>query len=254
MSDRATPGNPTPPGWPGPDFELFVMNADGSRPTQITFNDRDDETPVWSPDGKQIVFARDHDPVRGQVDNDILTMKADGTRERNLTNSPGVHDVEPDWSPDGDRIAFAGERDGDSEIYTLKPDGSRLRQLTANTAWDGEPSWSPDGRRIAFTSDRDATEETPFQSEIYTMRADGDDQTRLTFDDLSDFHPAWSPDGRRIAFASFRDATPGRPRQRGGLHDARRRPPAHQPHPDLRVRQLPRLAAARRRHHRRLSS
>ena len=202
MSDRAGPGNPTL------DFELFVMNADGSQPTQITFNDLDDEFPAWSPDGRMIVFSRDFNPVRGEFDNDILTMKADGTRERNLTNSPGVQDVDPEWSPDGDRIAFASERDGDAEIYTLKPDGSRLRQLTANAAWDVEPSWSPDGRRLAFTSDRDATAETPFQAEIYTMRADGDDQTRLTFDDLTDFVPAWSPDGRRIAFATFRHATP----------------------------------------------
>ena len=37
-SDRATPGNPTPPGSTGPDFEVFVMNADGSHPTQLTFN------------------------------------------------------------------------------------------------------------------------------------------------------------------------------------------------------------------------
>ena len=75
MSDRATPGNPTPPGFPGPDFEIFVMNADGSNQTQITFNDRDDEAPAWSPDGSMIVFSRDLDPVRGQVDNDIYTMQ-----------------------------------------------------------------------------------------------------------------------------------------------------------------------------------
>ncbi len=208
MSDRATPRNATPPGFPRPDFEIFVMNADGSNPTQITFNDRDDEAPAWSPDGRMLVIQRDLDPVLGESDYDILTMKADGTRERNVTSSPGIHEVDPDWSPNGGRIAFASGRDGDDDIYTMKPDGSRVRQLTSNTApSDGEPNWSPDGRRIAFTSSRDATDATPFQAEIYTMRADGEDQTRLTFHDLTDFRPAWSPDGRSIAFASFRDAT-----------------------------------------------
>jgi Tol biopolymer transport system component len=208
MSDRETPSNPVPPGFPGPDFEIFVMNADGSNPTQITFNELDDEVPAWSPNGKRIVFKRDFDPVRGQFDDDILTMRANGAGERNLTSSPGVQDYDPDWSPDGRRIAFTSERDGDAEIYRMRTNGSRVRQLTFNDGpFDGGPNWSPDGRKIAFDSDRDATEQTPFQVEIYTMRADGGDQTRLTFDDLSDFLPAWSPDGREIAFTSFRDVT-----------------------------------------------
>jgi Tol biopolymer transport system component len=205
MSDRATPGNPTPPGFPDPDFEIFVMNADGSNPTQITFNEYDDDAPAWSPDGKQIVFQRDFDPVRGESDYDILTMHANGTQERNLTSSPGVQDTDADWSPDGGTIAFVSN----DQVNTITPDGSGARRLTVNGGFDGDPNWSPDGRRIAFTSDRDATEETPFQSEIYVMRADGRDQTRLTFHELSDFYPAWSPDGRRIAFTSFRDATAG---------------------------------------------
>jgi Tol biopolymer transport system component len=212
MSDRETPSNPTPPGFPGPDFEIFVMNADGSRQTQITFNELDDENPAWSPDGKRIVFQRDFDPVRGQNDYDIFTMKADGSRQRNITNNPALLDIDPNWSPNGRKIAFSSDRDGDNEIYTMRPNGSGLRQLTFNDGpFDAGPNWSPDGRMIGFDSDRDATGETPFQVEIYTMRADGDDQTRLTFHDLADFFPAWSPDGRQIAFSSFREASEENP-------------------------------------------
>jgi Tol biopolymer transport system component len=205
MSDRETPTNPTPPGFPGPDSEIFVMDADGSNLKQITFNALDDEIPGWSANGMRIVFQRDFDPVRGQTDYDIFTMRANGAHERNLTNSPGVEDIDPEWSPDGRRIAFISERDGDDEIYTMKPNGSGVRQLTFNDQPDRHPSWSPDGRKIAFTSNRDAVPERPSQIEIYTMRADGGDQTRLTFDDLPDEFPAWSPDGREIAFTSFRE-------------------------------------------------
>jgi Tol biopolymer transport system component len=206
MSDRVTATNPEG------DFEIFVMNADGSHPTQITFSEFDDENPAWSPDGERIVFQRDLDPVPGQVDYDIFTMNADGSKERNRTNSPGVQDADPNWSPNGRRIAFSSDRDGDNEIYTMRPNGSGVRQLTFNEGpFDGAPNWSPDGRKIAFDSDRDLTEQTPFQVEIYTMRADGDDQTRLTVHDLADFFPAWSPNGRQIAFSSFREATEANP-------------------------------------------
>ena len=212
MSDRETPSNPVPPGFPGPDFEIFVMNADGSNPTQITFNDLDDENPAWSSDGKRIVFQRDLDPVRGQSDYDIFTMKADGSNQQNRTNNPALQDIDPNWSPNGRRIAFSSDRDGDGEIYTMRPNGSGVRQLTFNDGpLDAAPNWSPNGRMIAFDSDRDLTEQTPFQVEIYTMGADGDDQTRLTFDDLSDFYPAWSPDGRQIAFSSVRETTEENP-------------------------------------------
>ena len=207
MSDRETPSNPTPPGFPGPDYEIFVMNADGSQ-TDADHRQRSRRR------GTRVVARRQGDRVpdgfrrarAGRLGH--VTIRANGTRERNLTNSPGVLDVDPDWSPNGRRIAFVSDRDGDDEVYTMKPDGSRVRQLTANDgSADGGPSWSPDGRKIAFDSDRDAVEETPVQVEIYTMAADGGDQTRLTFDDLSDFLPSWSPDGRKIAFSSFRDAT-----------------------------------------------
>ena len=199
MSDRVTAANPEA------DFEIFVMNADGSALRQVTSNALDDEVPSWSPDGRKIVFQRDFDPVRGQVDYDLLTMRADGTRERNLTNSPGILETDADWSPNGRRIAFVSDRDGDGEIYTMAPDGSRVRQLTFNDGpFDSALSWSPDGSKIAFDTDRHATEETPFQVEIYTMRANGADQTRLTFDVLTDNFPTWSPDGAKIAFTSFR--------------------------------------------------
>ena len=55
------------------------MNADGSNPTQITFNGLDDDGVRWSPDGRLLLVQRDLDPVRGQSDYDLFTMKADGT-------------------------------------------------------------------------------------------------------------------------------------------------------------------------------
>jgi TolB protein len=90
------------------------------------------------------------------------------------------------------------ERDGDLEIYSMRPNGSNVRQLTFNTVEDEHPNWSPDGRMIAFNRN------TPDSFDIYAMRAGSGGERRLTFD-LAGVMPAWSPNGRRIAFASDRD-------------------------------------------------
>ena len=85
VSDRPTPTNTEG------DNEVFVMNADGSNPRQITFNALSERFPAWSPDGREIVFGRDMDPNRTDdvLVHDIFTMTADGRHERNLTNTPG---------------------------------------------------------------------------------------------------------------------------------------------------------------------
>lgn len=112
-----------------------------------------------------------------------------------LTNS-ACQEVLP---PRPTKIVFASDRDGDYEIYTIEPDGSNLRQLTFNEAWDDKPSWSKDGTRIAFESDLDG------DFEIFSMNADGSNLQQLTFNDTDDWGPAWSPDGNSLAFHSDRD-------------------------------------------------
>jgi TolB protein len=191
MSDRVTTTNPEG------DSEIFIMKADGSHQRQITFNALDDQEPAWSPDGRMIVFVRDFDPIQGEIDYDLFTMNADGTDQRNLTSSPGVLDAEPNWSADGRRIAFVSDRDGggDYEVYTMRPNGSSVRQLTFNDAEEFHPDWSPDSRRITFTTDRDG------DFEVYAMRADGSDPTNVTADPAGDDAvSAWSPDGEKIVY------------------------------------------------------
>jgi Tol biopolymer transport system component len=99
------------------------------------------------------------------------------------------------------RIAFNSDRDGpDADIWTINPDGSDPRNLTADSTGDDVlAAWSPDGERVAFTRDADGLER-PDDFEIWVMRADGSGQSQITDNAEFDLEPTWSPSGRRIAF------------------------------------------------------
>ena len=93
---------------------------------------------------------------------------------------------------------------GDSEIFSINPDGTGLRQLTNNTKDDREPVLSPDGKKVAYESQGDPTSSPGGDQEIYLMNAsDGSDKKNLS-NNLSagEFAPVFSSDGTKIAYAS----------------------------------------------------
>jgi len=83
------------------------------------------------------------------------------------------------------------------DVYTMKPDGTGLVQVTSDPGRDFNPRWSPDGKRIAFSSNRDG------DFDIYTAKADGTDVVRITgspTDSVADVTPSWTADGNEIVF------------------------------------------------------
>lgn len=86
------------------------------------------------------------------------------------------------------------------DLFTIKPDGTELTQLTNTREFEQHPSWSPDGQKILFTRGRALT-----NMDIYVMNADGSGINRLTEHPERDERAVWSPDGSQIAFMSQRD-------------------------------------------------
>lgn len=217
-------------------FDLYVMNADGSNHVRLTNNPAMDGSPKFSQDGSKIVFMSERDGNR-----EIYVMNADGSNQTNLTNNP-ADDFAPSLSFDGSKIAFTrcsprATACSDLDIYVMNIDGSNQIRLTGNAGRNISPAFSPDGSKIAFTSHRggysyiyvmnaDGSNETPLtggdyptfspdgskiaftsRGNIYIMNADGSNQIRLNDDAGVDFNPAFSPDGSKIAFNALREAS-----------------------------------------------
>jgi TolB protein len=114
MSSRAT----------GSQYDIYVMNANGSQIRRLTSSPGEDGYPAWSPDGKTIAFST------GPPDNlkwSIWLMNADGSHKRVLARFADAGAGFADWSPDGRRIIFSAyKKTGSSAIYVVDADGSNL--------------------------------------------------------------------------------------------------------------------------------
>jgi Tol biopolymer transport system component len=144
--------------------------------------------PSWAPDESRLVYVDFDRAHRGLWTLDLKTQHV-----AQVTTGP---DTFPAWSPLGDRIAFTSNRDGDDEIYTVRPDGKGLTRLTRSPGNDAHPGWSPDGQWIVFASNRSGFKDETggmSDSEIFVMRADGSDVRQLTENAYEDGTPAWRP-------------------------------------------------------------
>jgi uncharacterized repeat protein (TIGR01451 family) len=178
-------------GYSAGDYNIWVMNSDGSNRTYLTSSTDWETDPAFSPDGSKIAYTRGE--TTGA--NDIWVMNANGAGQTNLTPGNGQDDNAA-WSPDGSKIAYESHRSGNWEVWVMNADGSGQTNLTQHPGEDGEPSWSPDGSKIAFSTYRDSN------NEIYVMNADGSGQTNLTQNPAIEFGPDWSPDGSKIAYGT----------------------------------------------------
>jgi Tol biopolymer transport system component len=209
-------------------MDVFTMSPDGSDVRKVTDSVGYSGTPSWSPDGRWIVYSADRaDYPRGQG---IYIVPSDGSAApRRITTLPAAslwHELAR-FSPDGTRLVFTeyrgghvlrNHRDGalvgeQSALFTVRPDGSDLHQITPWGIHASDADWSPDGTRLVF-----GAQPTHIGNigDVMIADADGGHLKDLTQDHgftgpgndtavryAESFNPAWSPDGTKIIFVAF---------------------------------------------------
>jgi TolB protein len=182
------------------DASLDVVTVGGRRVATLTktAEHRQPALARWSPNGKQIAYTAATTP--GTPLRNVLVQRAVGGLPVRLTNlDPWFSFASLAWTRDGRAVVYdASQYANDLELFTMRPDGSGVEQLTNNTFDDTAPSWSPDGTTVVDEGSR-AIDGTA--SGLFTYDLGSATERRVTTG--NDHHPAWSPDGGAIAFSRW---------------------------------------------------
>jgi len=176
------------------DQEIFLIDIVDGTTIQLTDNDAQDFSPVWTKHRKKIAYLTDES---GNLEVNQVSPKGDEITRLTHGENINVYDRLA-WSPDGDRLAFVSQREGNPELYVLESKLGNTTRVTFNQARDRLAGWSPNGEWLVFYAiDSDS------EPGLWLRNPSGVNLIRLT--QGVDTDAVWSPDGEMIAFVRTQD-------------------------------------------------
>jgi Tol biopolymer transport system component len=182
----------------GSNLQIYDMAVDGTDVRRLTRSSTDDIDPVWSPDGKWIVFRS----FQGDL-SQLEAIRPDGSARRIVTNHTDIG--WPRISPDGQRIAFkSADQRGTNIIAIVNINSSDFRTVPTGLDRPWDPIWSPDGKQLVFAQQPPDSGDAVAQREsVYISDVSGSNRRLLaTFPGFIQL-PAWSFDGSTIAYQTY---------------------------------------------------
>jgi Tol biopolymer transport system component len=164
---------------------IFTVRPGGRDLRQVTSDDCSeiDLTPVWSPDGRWILYREGL--TYGTNPAHLIRIRGDGSDRTDL----GPKNTGYAWALDGERLAWDG-------IYIGPLDNPQERWLTAGR----EPAWSPNGRELVVVKNCEVEHSLDFCTRLVVVDAATGARLRVPIRNQVVQGPDWAPDGRRIVY------------------------------------------------------
>jgi TolB protein len=175
----------------GPSSEIYISDFDGHNEKEVTRDHNLVASPDWV-SGKFALYYTSYVPG-----NPSIFFHDLGSGSRKAFARYGGSNISPAVSPDGSHVAMILSKDGWTDLYVERSDGSDLRRLTKSREDESSPCWSPDGQWICF-----AAKINERRSLCKVPAAGGQVQRIATTGVINPTEPDWSPDGKWIVFTS----------------------------------------------------
>ena len=225
--------------------DLWSIRPDGTGKRQVTRSAGSEEAASWSSDGQRIAMYRASYGMPYPNQTGVWTTNLDGTDREFVVRAYGAPSWRPTktWAPtpaaepartSGQRIAYVAASDVGYDLFTVRPNGKSIQQITS-TGRIFAPTWAPDHSRIAYgshtecaiwvknvrTGKKQCASKVVYPWEfslawspsghqlawpngseltVYDLRTRKTTPIPLETDGYSSLYPTWSPDGRQIAF------------------------------------------------------
>ena len=199
---------------------------DRDAPSRLSFLKGSNDRPVWSPDGKNIVFRS-----TGQDQSGLYWMRSDGAGEAHYLMDGQLNPTPESYSPDGKRLSYSATgNNGSDDLFTAQVEGDAGHpKLGKPELFLGTPyaelgaNFSPDGRWLAYFSNESGS----FQAYVRPFPGPGG---RWQISSAGGMYPFWSKEGHELFFlgrdgslmvagyiASGGSFSPGKPQAWPGL-------------------------------------
>ena len=180
------------------DSDLWILDVARGTSMRFTFGPGSNEYPVWSPDGREIVFSSNRD---GGVYN-LYRKPVDGSTPEQLILQSGQNKAAISWSQDGKFVSYQSQADPvNDQVWALPMvgDAKPIPVATTTNFDQGDPKFSPDGRYVAYVSNETG------KYEIYVQEFNGSSTSaapggKWIISDGGGFWPMWRADGKELLY------------------------------------------------------